>query len=115
MKTLSDVAMMADGTFGIEWQETSGGRWWERFPTESERAMALCEYQEWLDANIEEVEKEMLEQKLEYIEQMIAHNDAHTNFEKLQVLWYTISKDNKELLWSDYQEFYKNHLSYYKN
>ena len=105
MKTLSDVFLFPDGTFGIEWQETSGGRWWERFPTELDRTMALCKYQEWVDANMDEFEKQLLEQKLEEIGQMIRWGDVHTDLEKSQVMWYEAHRTDNDLTWSDYQDF----------
>ena len=73
MKWLSDVSDMADGKFGIEWENADGYRWWETFETVSKRQVALDEYAREREANAADYEamerqweKDELERLYEY-------------------------------------------------
>lgn len=49
-KSLSDLDTNGLGQFGIEWEFTDGGRWWQWFNTEEEREVALQQYQKEYEA-----------------------------------------------------------------
>lgn len=43
-KMLSNVDMMSNGTYGVEWEYEDGGRRWEVFVTESERDAVIADW-----------------------------------------------------------------------
>ncbi|MFA6570176.1 MAG: hypothetical protein WCT77_02965 [Bacteroidota bacterium] len=56
MKFLSDVDMLTNGQFGVEWEWAEGGRVWEGFDTAEERDAAIKENQKYNDAHQDEVD-----------------------------------------------------------
>ena len=55
MKFLSDVDMLTNGQFGVEWEWADGGRYWESFDTNEEREAAIAANQVYNDAHQDEV------------------------------------------------------------
>lgn len=106
MRFVSDIEIH-EGSYAIEWEYAYGGRWWQSFETEQDLNDALTENEKELDENKEEVDQYRLEERLHLIQMSIEYEDyGLTDFEKLEIEWYLKNKD-KELKWSDYEEFYK--------
>lgn len=69
MKFLSDVDMLTNGQFGVEWEWADGGRYWEGFDTAEERAVAIHKNQKYNDAHQDEVDAYFKTQD-EWLEEM---------------------------------------------
>lgn len=69
MKFLSDVDMLTNGQFGIEWEWADGGRYWQGFETAEVRDIAIDANQKYNDAHQDEVDVYFKAQD-EYLEEM---------------------------------------------
>lgn len=56
MKFLSDVDMLTNGEFGVEWEWSDGGRYWQGFATVEARDNAIAANQAYNDAHQDEVD-----------------------------------------------------------
>ena len=69
MKFLSDIDMLTNGQFGVEWEYAEGGRIWEGFDTAEERDAAIDANQKYNDEHQDEVDAHEKERD-EWLEQM---------------------------------------------